>query len=60
MVTRESNSTDTFFGKYNDTKPTDGVTNGSMYLATDVLAAWIYDEEDGDWNVLYDSTQSGG
>lgn len=54
MVTNDSRrKTAVFYGKSTDEKPKNA-QNGSRFYATDKLAAWVYDEEDGAWTKLYD------
>ena len=34
-------------GDSNESKPTTGIANGSMYLETDTRKVYLYDEDDG-------------
>jgi len=34
-------------GDSSESKPTDGIANGSMYLETDTRKVYLYDEDDG-------------
>lgn len=35
-----------------DTKPTDGIMNGSKLLEIDTSTLYIYDQENGEWRVF--------
>jgi len=38
--------------KSTDTKPTEGVANGSILMEIDTGKVWIFDGEDGQWAVF--------
>lgn len=49
MVT-VSNLTDEYNGLSTDTKPTDGVRNGSVFIEIDSGKIYFYDEENSEWH----------
>lgn len=49
MVTVD-NLTNEFDGLSTDTKPTDGVRNGSVFIEIDTGKIYLYDEEGAEWH----------
>lgn len=39
----------TYFGNSNETKPTDNLADGSVFVETDTGKAVLFDEASGDW-----------
>lgn len=42
----------TIYGSSNDDKPTDNVANGSIFIATDTNAIYMFDEENTTWRAI--------
>ena len=41
-----------YYGLSTDTKPTDGIDNGSRFIEMDTGKVYMYDAESGQWRVL--------
>ena len=41
--------TSTYFGLRDDSKPTEGVGNGSAYIEMDTSTIWFFDAENSAW-----------
>lgn len=39
----------TYFGNSNETKPTDDLADGSVFVETDTWKTVLFDEASGDW-----------
>ena len=48
MVT-VNNLIDEYDGLKDDTKPTDGVRNGSVFVEMDTGKIYLFDEQNGEW-----------
>lgn len=48
MVT--NNEPITLYGKSTDTKPTEGIPNGSVFIEVDTRKGFFFDEEGKTWN----------
>lgn len=48
-LTNENNSIQTIMGLSTDTKPTDGIINGSMFIEMDTSKIYFYDLENEQW-----------
>ena len=46
------NLADEYAGLSTDTKPTDGVANGSVFLEIDTNKTYIYDEQNATWHEI--------
>ena len=44
------NLTNEYNGLSTDTKPTDGVRNGSVFIEIDTGKRYLFDEENKEWN----------
>lgn len=44
-----AHSTQQFYGKSTDTKPTEGASNGDCFIEEDTSKIYFYDEEDATW-----------
>lgn len=42
----------TFVGKHDDDVPTEGMTNGSSFLATDTKKLYFFREDSGKWEPM--------
>lgn len=42
----------TIYGNSSDNKPTDEMANGSVFIETDTLYIYMYDEENSTWRQL--------
>lgn len=42
----------TIYGNSNDTKPTENIKNGSVFIETDTLNAFMFDETNTAWRQL--------
>lgn len=40
----------TFFGLSTDTKPTDNIVNGSMFIEMDTSTRYFFDQENEEWH----------
>lgn len=57
MVT-VNNLIDEYDGLKDDTKPTDGVRNGSVFVEMDTGKIYLFDEQNGEW-IEQTSAESG-
>lgn len=48
-LTNENNSIQTIFGLSTDTKPTDEIINGSIFIEMDTSKIYFYDLENEQW-----------